>query len=160
MNDDVIETPAEAAAEAPAENANRFTRAQLEAMHGRPGRKPAEYYELYPRNDAAPKAPKAPKAAKAPKAPKEPKAKKAGRPAKIKAEKAPKVKAPKIVKLELPKATRGRKPKVAPGGLVAKAKALIVELNAVLNDPIFTSYLEASDHDRRVISAALKATKG
>lgn len=75
MNDETtLPAPAETAPEAAVERIGRFTRAELEAMRGKRGRKPAEFYQAFP--DAAPaakpaaeKAPKAAKAARAPRAP-------------------------------------------------------------------------------------------
>lgn len=71
MNDETVPpAPAETAPEAAVERIGRFTLAQLEAMRGKRGRKPAEFHQAFP--DAAPAAKpaaeKAPKAVRAPRA--------------------------------------------------------------------------------------------
>jgi hypothetical protein len=74
MNDETsFPAPAETAPEATGERIERFTLAELEAMRGKRGRKPAEFYQAFP--DAAPAA--KPAAEKAPKAARTPRAAKA-----------------------------------------------------------------------------------
>ena len=71
MNDETaLPAPIESAPETASGRIGRFTLAELEAMRGKRGRKPAEFYQAFP--DAAPAAKpdaeRAPKAAKTPRA--------------------------------------------------------------------------------------------
>lgn len=73
MNDETaLPAPAATAPEAAVERIGRFTRAELEAMRGKRGRKPAEFHQAFPESAPAARPPKAAKASRAPRAAKAP----------------------------------------------------------------------------------------
>ena len=77
MNDETaLPATVETAPEASVERIGRFTRTELEAMRGKRGRKPAEFYQAFPESapTVKPAAEKAPKAAKTPRSPRAAKA--------------------------------------------------------------------------------------
>lgn len=126
----------------------RFSRADLEALRGRRGRKPAEYYVLFPETSAA-------KPAKAPRSADKPAARRAPQPRISSA-----ILGDHSIDALLAKAgTKGAKPP-AYGILVAAAEHL-VEAGAVaapaIADPLARRVAEAPARVRRLVEALLAA---